>query len=116
MPGGRSWDREELGGLMLQPVFQAQMASEEGLFGIEDSLDAINEKLVRRHPHIFGEVVAETAGDVNGKPAAMLDFISRKQPALAEARDISSRAEEFETICQLEFKRRISGSRLRLRS
>ena len=101
----RDWPAltEELGDLLLQPVFFAQMASEEGLFRIEDSLDAINEKLVRRHPHIFGDVVAETAEDVKKnwdeikagekkKPAAMLDAISRKQPALAEARDISSRA------------------------
>jgi tetrapyrrole methylase family protein/MazG family protein len=103
---GRDWPAvaEELGDLMLQPVFFAQMASEEGLFKIDDSLDAINEKLVRRHPHIFGEVVAETAdevlrnwneikaGEKKQKPAAMLDTISRKQPALAEARDISSKA------------------------
>ncbi len=102
----RDWPAvaEELGDLMLQPVFFAQMASEEGLFKIEDSLDAINEKLVRRHPHIFGEVVADTADEVlknwneikkaekKNKPAFMLDTISRKQPALAEARDISSKA------------------------
>jgi len=95
---------EELGDLMLQPVFIAQLAAEEGHFKIEDSLDAINEKLVRRHPHIFGDVVAETsdevlknwneikAGEKKQKPAAMLDPVSRKQPALAEARDISSKA------------------------
>src|ERR1700722_9753002 len=46
---------EELGGFMLQAVFYAQMAAEEGLFGIGDALDAINEKLIRRHPHVFGE-------------------------------------------------------------
>ena len=40
---------------MLQAVFYAQMASEENHFRIEDALDAINEKLVRRHPHVFGE-------------------------------------------------------------
>lgn len=55
---------EELGDLLLQPVFYAQMASEEKLFAIEDSLRAINEKLIRRHPHIFGDVVAETADAV----------------------------------------------------
>src|SRR6201988_1784881 len=43
---------EELGDFMLQAVFYARMASEQNLFSIEDSLDAINEKLVRRHPHV----------------------------------------------------------------
>src|SRR6266550_6529355 len=62
----RDWPElaEELGDLMLQPVFLAQMASEAGHFRIEDSLDAINQKLVRRHPHIFGEAKADTADEV----------------------------------------------------
>ena len=53
----RDWPElaDELGDLMLQAVFFAQMASEAGHFRIEDSLDAINEKLIRRHPHIFGD-------------------------------------------------------------
>ena len=55
---------DELGDLMLQAVFFAQMASEAGHFRIEDSLDAINDKLVRRHPHIFGDSEAETSDDV----------------------------------------------------
>ena len=52
----RDWDdlREELGDFILQAVFYAQMAAEEKLFDIGDALDAINEKLVRRHPHVFG--------------------------------------------------------------
>jgi MazG family protein len=55
---------EELGDLMLEAVFFAQMAAEQHLFRIEDSLDAINEKLVRRHPHVFGSGIARTADDV----------------------------------------------------
>src|SRR5581483_5155461 len=55
---------EELGDLMLEAVFFAQMASEEGTFNIGDSLDAINEKLVRRHPHVFGTGEAKTADAV----------------------------------------------------
>ena len=55
---------EELGDLMLQPVFLAAIAEEAGLFTIGDSLQAINEKLVRRHPHIFGDATAETPEDV----------------------------------------------------
>src|SRR5512147_1695690 len=62
----RDWPglADELGDLMLQPVFYAQMASEAGHFDIEDSLDAINNKLIRRHPHIFGDSEAHTADDV----------------------------------------------------
>src|SRR5689334_1689404 len=62
----RDWKdlAEELGDFMLQAVFYAEMASEENLFQISDALDAINDKLVRRHPHVFGEGSAETAGDV----------------------------------------------------
>src|ERR1700739_4322488 len=55
---------EELGDLMLQAVFFAQMASEEGRFNISDSVDALNNKLLRRHPHVFGDAVAKTAADV----------------------------------------------------
>jgi len=47
--------REELGDLLLQVVFYAQIAKEDGLFDIGDVLDGINEKLIRRHPHVFGE-------------------------------------------------------------
>lgn len=95
----------ELGDLMLQAVFFSQMATEENLFRIEDALDAINKKLVRRHPHIFGDRTAATEADVRqiwrevkdaekrDKPvAAMLDGVPRALPALVEAQQISSRA------------------------
>ncbi|MBN1894174.1 nucleoside triphosphate pyrophosphohydrolase [bacterium] len=49
--------REELGDMLLQSVFHAQLASEAGLFNIQDVLKTLNEKLVRRHPHVFGEAV-----------------------------------------------------------
>jgi len=55
---------DELGDLLLQIVFQAQIASEDGLFEIGDVIDAINEKLIRRHPHVFGEETAKTSGRV----------------------------------------------------
>jgi MazG family protein len=55
---------EELGDLLLETVFFAQMAAERNLFAIEDSLDSINEKLVRRHPHVFGSGTAKTPGEV----------------------------------------------------
>src|SRR5262252_762961 len=62
----RDWSdlAEELGDYMLQAVFYAQMAAEQDLFRIEDALDAINQKLIRRHPHVFGSESAETPGDV----------------------------------------------------
>ena len=62
----RDWSElaEELGDFLLQAVFYAQMASEEKLFEIGDALDAINRKLIRRHPHVFGEQSAHTGDDV----------------------------------------------------
>jgi MazG family protein len=97
----------ELGDLMLQAVFFSQMAAERGLFRIDDALDAINEKLVRRHPHVFGEESAQTAGDVRriwsevkaeekrGRGEAetsLLGSVPRALPALVEAQQIASRA------------------------
>jgi MazG family protein len=107
----RDWPQlaEELGDLMLQPVFFAQIASDEGLFTISDSLDAINQKLVRRHPHVFGDAQAETAEDVKirweeikqqekagkgtvSEKASVLDDVPRAVPALVEASQISKKA------------------------
>ncbi len=97
---------EELGDLMLEAVFFAQMASEEGTFNIGDSLDAINEKLVRRHPHVFGTGEAKTADAVKkrwdeikadekkergDKPKGILATVPRNFPALVEAQQISSK-------------------------
>jgi tetrapyrrole methylase family protein / MazG family protein len=96
---------EELGDLLLQPVFLGEIAAEQGLFTISDSLDAINEKLVRRHPHVFGNAVAETPEDVKRrwdeikkeeKPTSsgesVLDGVPRNLPALVEAEKIGHKA------------------------
>jgi MazG family protein len=105
----RDWPglAEELGDLMLQAVFFAQMASEEGTFRIDDSLDAIAEKLIRRHPHVFADGAAKTSDDVKrrwdeikadekkekGQPQrGRLDSVPRNLPALVEAQQISSKA------------------------
>jgi MazG family protein len=106
----RDWQAltEELGDLLLQPVFLAEMAAEQRLFTISDSLDAINEKLVRRHPHVFGNAVAETpedvkqhwdeikkqekAGRASSGSESMLDAVPRSLPALVEAEKISQKA------------------------
>jgi len=105
----RNWPElvDELGDLLLQAVFFSQMASEENLFRIEDALDAINEKLIRRHPHVFGDETAKTEGDVRkrwseikaeekrskGKSdGTLLGSVPRSLPALVEAQQIASRA------------------------
>ncbi len=101
----RDWDElaEELGDLLLQPVFFAQMAAEAGYFDIADSLEAINSKLVRRHPHVFGGGDAKTPDDVKKRweeiksqekprPKGLLTSVSRSLPALVEAQQISSKA------------------------
>jgi len=56
--------KEELGDVLLQVVFHSQMASEDKRFSIGDVIDGICQKLIRRHPHIFGEVLADTPDEV----------------------------------------------------
>lgn len=97
---------EELGDLALQVVFHAQMADEAGLFTIADVLRGINEKLRRRHPHIFGDVKADTAQEVlfnweqikklerekaQGR-ASVLDGVPRELPALLRAHRLQEKA------------------------
>ncbi|WIW71326.1 bifunctional methyltransferase/pyrophosphohydrolase YabN [Anaerosinus gibii] len=55
---------EELGDLLLQIVFHARMAEETGVFSMQDVIDGITEKLIRRHPHVFGDVTVRDAGEV----------------------------------------------------
>ena len=107
----RDWPglADELGDLLLQAVFFAQMASEEHRFTIADCLDAIVDKLIRRHPHIFGEATAKTAGDVKKRwdeikaeerrkkgetKPRLLDRVPRSVPALVEARELTSKASQ----------------------
>ena len=62
----RDWPElsRELGDLLLQVLFYAQMAKEQGDFSIDDVLERLSAKLVRRHPHVFGDVKADTSSDV----------------------------------------------------
>ena len=98
--------REELGDLMLQIVFHAQMAEEVGSFTLADVLAGINDKLRRRHPHVFGDVKAETAQEVlfnweqikkaerqkaRGQ-ASLLDGVPRELPALLRAHRLQEKA------------------------
>jgi len=56
--------RDELGDLLLQVVFHAQIARESGLFAFDDVVETLSEKLVRRHPHVFGDASADDADEV----------------------------------------------------
>ncbi len=105
----RAWPelRDELGDLLLQVIFYAQIAADDRHFNIEEVVRGLSAKLVRRHPHIFADAVAETASDVNrtweavkqqeraGKPAiaeGLLGDVPRFVPALVEARKLGSKA------------------------
>lgn len=98
---------EELGDLVLQVVFHAQLASETGDFNAEDVLHGINEKLVRRHPHVFGEVVANDSQTVltnwdaikreekaarGEAPTSVLDGVNSELSGLSQALKISKKA------------------------
>ena len=56
--------KEELGDLLLQVVMQAQIAEEEGIFTLDDVVRGINEKMIRRHPHVFGNEKVTDSGEV----------------------------------------------------
>ena len=105
----RAWPdlKDELGDLLLQVLFYSQMAAEAGYFDIDDVAANLNAKLIRRHPHIFGDAVATDAGAVlrnweqikraekaaAGAPAAsLLADVPRTMPAMLEAGKLGSRA------------------------
>ncbi|HMO76089.1 MAG TPA: nucleoside triphosphate pyrophosphohydrolase [Sphingopyxis sp.] len=94
--------RDELGDLLLQVVFQAQIATDKGLFGFDDVANAISAKMERRHPHIFGDAATP---DVRGQweqikaderaadgPKGALDGVALSLPALLRAKKLQSRA------------------------
>lgn len=105
---------EELGDLLLQVVLHAQLAAEAGVFDLADVQAAIAAKIVRRHPHVFGDAEARTASDVNrqwerikaderaaaaeagdsadGATRSALDGISPSLPALASSQEMQERA------------------------
>lgn len=95
---------EELGDLLLQVVFHSQMAHEENLFSFDDVAQKISEKLVRRHPHVFGDAQIDTAeGTIDaweaikaqeraGKSQSLLDDVPKALPALTRAHKLQKRA------------------------
>ena len=104
----------ELGDLLLQVLFYAEMAKEQSSFSIDDVLDRLSAKLVNRHPHVFGDVKADTAAEVKKnwealkveerkkrqasdetvkeKQQSILAGVSSAMPSLLEAHKLSSRA------------------------
>ncbi len=95
--------REELGDLVIQVVFHSQIAFEEGDFTIADVLTDLQSKLVRRHPHVFGDLEVSGADEVKAnwerikrseKQSNVLDGIPRALPALARAAQVHRRAVE----------------------
>ena len=112
----RDWNEltSELGDLLLQVLFYAEMAKEDGHFSVDDVLDRLSTKLVTRHPHVFGEVKAETSAQVlrnweaikqqerkqrepdrlgeDEKPKSILDGVSSAMPALLEGLKLSNKA------------------------
>jgi MazG family protein len=94
----RDWDEleGELGDLLLQVLFYAEMSQEEGRFSINEVLDRLSNKLVDRHPHVFGDVKAETAGDVLRNWEALKAEEKRKRKEQSASLGRSPEKEEVE--------------------
>lgn len=98
--------KDELGDLLFQVVYHAQMAAEAGDFNFDDVVEAVTAKMVHRHPHVFGGVQAQTAADVEqriweeqkdkegkrGKAESILDDVPRALPAVRRAQKLQKRA------------------------
>ncbi|MBL8152233.1 MAG: nucleoside triphosphate pyrophosphohydrolase [Blastocatellia bacterium] len=98
----------ELGDLLIQVIFHSEIASETGRFSIEDVIDRVHKKMVRRHPHVFGDEKAEDSAEVLKnweaikaaekraagveKRSSMLDSVSKAMPSLMEAFQLTTRA------------------------
>ncbi|HLA61241.1 MAG TPA: MazG family protein, partial [Nitrospiraceae bacterium] len=101
---------EELGDVLLQVLFHSQIASEAGSFTIEDVLEQLGDKLIRRHPHVFGngaadptptnadqvvarwEEIKRTERQASGRPDSVLDGVPQTLPALLRAYQLQARA------------------------
>ena len=96
--------KEELGDLLLNVVMHAQMADERGAFAMEEVAAHVCEKMIRRHPHVFGDKLAETSAQVlrqweqikreeKGEPSAgLLDGMTTALPALLRAQNVQKKA------------------------
>lgn len=108
--GDRAALKDELGDLLLQVVYHARMAEEEDSFGFDDVASAIAEKMIRRHPHVFGDATVADAADqtgawerqkaeerarkaaAEGRTASVLEGVSSALPALMRAIKLQNRA------------------------
>ena len=98
----KDWEalKEELGDLLLQPVFHARLAEEEGKFNIDDVVDHLCKKLIERHPHVFGEERAKSAEEVLQnwekrkleKRKSVLEGVPKHLPALMRAEKLQKKA------------------------
>ncbi len=98
---------EELGDILLQVVFHSQIAQEKNDFNFDDVVQCISEKMIRRHPHVFGEKSAETAEEVIGiwekikkkekgeKRKSIMDGVPRSLSALQQARKVQKKAAHY---------------------
>lgn len=115
--------REELGDVMLQVVFHAQMEKEEGTFDINDVANDVCTKLVHRHPHIFGNVNADTAEEVLRNWEAIkneeksrettydkISSVPPMLPALMRGYKVAKKSGEFSDVSNGELIDLISGS------
>lgn len=95
--------REELGDLLLQPIYHAQMAAEADEFNIYDVINDITEKMISRHPHVFGDCAADSAEDVNAiwderkkaeksSSESLMDDVTLGLPALLRAQKLQKKA------------------------
>jgi MazG family protein len=97
--------KDELGDLLLQVVYHAQMAQEAGHFNFDDVARGVTAKMIHRHPHVFGDAEAKSAGDVNilweerkdkeskrQQAESILDDVTRTLPALMRAQKLQKRA------------------------
>jgi tetrapyrrole methylase family protein/MazG family protein/ATP diphosphatase len=101
--GDRKAIREELGDLLLQVVFQAELGRKEGAFAIDDVVSGIVEKLVHRHPHVFGDMDAKDADEVlrnwekikakEKGERGLLGGVPRSLPALTRAQRVGEKVE-----------------------
>ncbi len=95
---------EELGDVLMQVLLHAQIADDAGAFSIDDVVAGLDEKLVRRHPHVFGDAAAADEGEVlaiweqvkdaerEDAEQGLLDSVPRSLPALMECQKVSKRA------------------------
>ena len=106
MEGDKAHMCEELGDVLLQVVFHAQVCKESGDFNIDDVVQGICEKMIRRHPHVFGDAQVDTAGEVSRRwekikaqealhqkdaDKSVMDKVSKSMPTLARTQDIIRR-------------------------